>query len=138
MSRKEKAVEVTYLLEGEATVTTKDLYRVVYHGPDVNKDIYPDEEFLTAEEAIQSAEIHNSLELYVHGDDIRRCPTFAEVLSYKETEKRWDTRERDEDIEERVKDRLETIEDERKATAERQPNHGVVRRLLTRAAAMIW
>lgn len=93
----DKQVPILDIINGHATVETKGLYRVVHHNTDKRtREIYRDEEFLTAEEAIQSAEIHNNLTLCIHGKKAFKRQVWAEAVSYSATEQRWkDQQERD-------------------------------------------
>lgn len=110
----EKAVSVIDLTDGHATVETAGLYRVVYHNIKSKRvrKIYPDKEFLTAEEAVQIAGMHNNFALYRHGSKALKRDVWAEAVSYSETEERWERERQRADQHERDA-RVRTAERER-------------------------
>ena len=116
--------------DGETgVVTTKGLYCVIFHGPDA--DEHEDHELLTAEGAIFYATIHNNN----IGLSLAKNPTWAEPISYEDLHERYELDNercrRREAIEDGVAERLEQLRPD-------SPRVGSVRRLLTKAAAMIW
>jgi hypothetical protein len=103
------------------TVSTKGLYRVIKYHDD---KIYKTHELVKAKEAIFLAACTNNLN--VRGGDM-----WAEVVSYKD----WFEREEREQM---IEDRHEYGEKCVERFKASLPQPGKFRRLLTRAAAMVW
>jgi hypothetical protein len=105
---KEQEIVLVDVMNGHATFETKGLYRVVYHG-DVRRDIYVVKELMTAEEAIQYAEIHNSAHTDYPFSEFPKM--WAEAVSYDCWEERQERCEAEQIRRDRCKDAKEKAED---------------------------
>jgi len=116
-------LDIIDISHGHSTIATKRLYRVLLHRKDGTEPI---RDLCTAEIALAFTASFNRSR--VHAGE-----SWTEVVSYEDWETR-DVHERYfEDVNEAVAKRLAKM-----AEADPEPQAGIVRRLFTRAAALIW